>query len=122
MVAVIETGGKQYKVDKGALIKIERLEAEVGKTVELERVLLLQEGNTVTVGRPTIEGAKVVGEVIRQGRGRKVLSYKYVPRKHSSTLRGHRQYYTQLKIVDVIAAAKKSDAPSAQPQPEKQED
>lgn len=102
MYAVVETGGKQYKVDKGSFVKIERLDAEVGKTVELDRVLLVHDGDTVTVGRPVVEGAKVVGEVVRQGRARKVLSYKYVPRKHSSTKRGHRQYYTQLKIVDVV--------------------
>lgn len=102
MYAVIETGGKQYKVDKGMFLKIERLETEVGKTVELDRVLLIHDGEKVTVGRPLVEGAKVVGEVVRQDRDRKVLSYKYMPRKHSATIRGHRQYYTQLKIVDVV--------------------
>ncbi len=102
MYAVIETGGKQYKVDKGQMIQVERLDAEVGKTVELERVLLLHDGEAVTVGRPVVEGAKVVAQVIRQGRAKKVLSYKYLPRKHSATIRGHRQYYTQLKIMDVV--------------------
>jgi len=102
MYAVIETGGKQYKADKGALLKVERLEAEVGKTIELEQVLLISDGEKVTIGRPLIEGAKVIGEVIRQGRGSKVLSYKYKPRKHSATLRGHRQYYTQIKVIDVV--------------------
>jgi len=109
MYAVIETGGKQYKVDKGALIKVERLDAEVGKTVELDRVLLVHDNDAITVGRPVVEGAKVVGEVVRQGRDKKVLSYKYVPRKHSATIRGHRQYYTQLKIVDVVTGQKQED-------------
>lgn len=103
MYAVIETGGKQYKVDKGAFLKVERLDVEVGKKVELDRVLLVSDGEKVTIGRPLVSGAKVVGEVIRQGRAAKVMSYKYKPRKHSATLRGHRQYYTQIKILDVVA-------------------
>lgn len=102
MYAVIETGGKQYKVDKGALLKVERLEAEVGKTVELDRVLLVSDGETVTIGQPLVSGAKVLGEVIRQGRAAKVYSLKYKPRKHSEKIRGHRQYYTQLRILDVV--------------------
>lgn len=104
MFAVIETGGKQYKADKGALLKVERLQAEVGKTVELDRVLLVSDGDKVTVGRPVVQGAKVIGEVIRQGRAKKVLSYTYKPRKHSESMHGHRQYYTQIKIVDVVTA------------------
>ncbi len=120
MYAVIETGGKQYKVDKGSLIKIERLDAEVGKTVELDRVLLFHDGEALTVGRPVVEGAKVLGQVLRQGRARKVLSYKYKPRKHSSTIRGHRQYYTQLKIVDVVANS--TPKVKEQVQPQEQED
>jgi large subunit ribosomal protein L21 len=102
MYAVIETGGKQYKADKGALLKVERLDTERGKTVELDKVLLLHDGEKVTIGRPVVEGAKVIGEVVRQARAAKVMIYKYKPRKHSATLRGHRQYYTQLKILDVI--------------------
>ncbi len=104
MFAVIKTGGKQYKADKGALLKVEHLEAEVGKTVELNEVLLVSDGDKITVGRPLVQGAKVIGEVIRQGRAKKVLAYTYKPRKHSESVRGHRQYYTQIKIVDVITA------------------
>lgn len=104
MYAVIETGGKQYKAEKGALLKVERLEAEVGKTVELDRVLLVSDGQKIQVGRPMIAGAKVIGEVIRQARAAKVYAYKYKPRKHSEKVRGHRQYYTQIKIVDVVTA------------------
>lgn len=104
MYAVIETGGKQYKAEKGALLKVERLETEVGKTVELDRVLLVSDGDKVTVGRPVVSGAKVIGEVIRQGRAAKVISLKYKPRKHSEKARGHRQYYTQIRIVDVVGA------------------
>ena len=103
MYAVIETGGKQYKVEKGALLRVERLEGEVGKTISLEKVLLIGDGDKVTVGRPLVAGAKVIGEVIRQARAAKVLAYKYKKRKHSEKLRGHRQYYTQLRIVDVQA-------------------
>jgi len=102
MYAVIETGGKQYKAEKGGLLKVERLETEVGKTVELERVLLVSDGDKVTVGCPLVAGAKVIGEVLRQGRAAKVYAYTYKPRKHSEKMRGHRQYYTQIKIVDVV--------------------
>ncbi len=102
MYAVIETGGKQYRADKGALLKVERLDTERGKTVELDKVLLLHDGEKLTIGRPVVEGAKVIGEVVRQARAAKVISYKYKPRKHSATLRGHRQYYTQIKILDVV--------------------
>jgi large subunit ribosomal protein L21 len=104
MYAVIVTGGKQYKAEKGALLKVERLTAEVGQKVELDQVLLVADGERVTVGKPLVAGAKVIGEVIRQDRARKVLVYKYKVRKHSEKLRGHRQYYTQLRIVDVVAA------------------
>jgi large subunit ribosomal protein L21 len=104
MYAVIETGGKQYKAEKGALLKVERLPGETGKTVELKRVLLLSDGQTVTVGRPLVTGAKVVGEVIRQGRAAKVLAYHYRKRKHSEKIHGHRQYYTQLRILDILTA------------------
>ncbi len=102
MYAVVETGGKQYKTDKGALLKIERLEAEVGQKVELDRVLLVHDGQAITIGRPLVAGAKVVAEVVRQGRGKKVMTYKYKARKHSAKLRGHRQYYTQVRILDVV--------------------
>lgn len=104
MYAVIETGGKQYKAEKGALLKVERLDGEVGKQVELTRVLLVSDAGKVNVGRPVVAGAKVIGEVVRQGRAAKVISVKYKPRKHSEKLRGHRQYYTQIKIVDVVTA------------------
>lgn len=102
MYAVVETGGKQYKADKGALLKIERLDTEVGKQVELDQVLLVHDGENIIIGKPLVEGAKVLGEVVRQARAGKVISYKYKPRKHSATLRGHRQYYTQIRIVDVV--------------------
>ncbi len=104
MYAVIESGGKQYKAEKGAFLKLERLDAPVGKTVELDRVLLVHDEQKVLIGQPFVAGAKVIGEVVRQARARKVISYKYVPRKHSEKLRGHRQYYTQVKIVDVVSS------------------
>ncbi len=104
MYAVIETGGKQYKAEKGSLLKVERLPVEVGKTVELDRVLLFHDGQTVTVGRPWVAGVKVLGEVIRQARAAKVIAYKYKKRKHSEKTRGHRQYYTQLRVLDILKA------------------
>lgn len=101
MYAVIETGGKQYKADKGAFLRLEKLAGEVGKTLELDRVLLIHNESGTQLGKPIIAGAKVVAQVVRQGRARKVISYKYLPRKHSEKLKGHRQYYTQVKIMDI---------------------
>ena len=102
MYAVVETGGKQYKVDKGSLLRIEKISGEIGTKVELDKVLLINSEGKVTIGRPLVAGAKVIGEVVRQARAAKVITYKYKPRKHSATLRGHRQYYTQIKILDVV--------------------
>ena len=104
MYAVIETGGKQYKAEKGARLRLEHLDGDVGGKVEIERVLLVSDGDRITVGKPLVAGAKVIGEVERQGRGRKVMVYKYMPRKHSDKLRGHRQSFTQIKILDVVTA------------------
>ncbi|HLB94744.1 MAG TPA: 50S ribosomal protein L21 [Nitrospiria bacterium] len=104
MYAVIESGGKQYKVVPGAIVAVERLPAEVGTTVKLDRVLLIQGDNNLTIGTPTIPGASVTGEVVAQGRAGKIVVFKKKRRKNYRRTRGHRQAYTSLKITEIKAA------------------
>ncbi len=101
MYAVIETGGKQYRVSEGSTIKVERLEAEVGNTIEISQVLAIGKDEGISVGRPVLENAAVVAEVINHARGKKVIAYKYKRRKDSDRKVGHRQDYTELKIKEI---------------------
>jgi large subunit ribosomal protein L21 len=98
MYAVVETGGKQYRAAPGETVDVERLPAEVGEKVTLDRVLMIADGQNVTVGRPNVEGAEVIATVVAQGRRRKVLWFHYVPKKRERKKRGHRQYFTRLRI------------------------
>jgi len=100
--AIIETGGKQYKVEEGQTIEVEKLPLEVGAEVKLDRVLLVA-GDEVKVGKPTVEGAKVLATVVEQGKGKKVTIFKFKPKKHYKRTLGHRQHHTRLRI-DKIAA------------------
>ncbi len=101
MYAVIETGGKQYRVSEGSTIKVERLEAEVGNTIEISQVLAIGKDEGISVGRPVLENAAVVAEVVNHARGKKVIAYKYKRRKDSDRKVGHRQDYTELKIKEI---------------------
>ena len=103
MYAVIKTGGKQYKVTKGDVLRVEKLNAEVNATVELTEVLLVAGGDNVKVGKPLVEGARVVVEVLSQGKGPKVINFKYKPKKASHRKRGHRQLFTEIKVTSIIA-------------------
>lgn len=98
MYAVIETGGKQYKVAEGDFLKVEKLAVEAGEKVTLDKVLLIKDENGTRVGSPLLEGAKITAEVIEQGRGKKIIVYKYKKRKKYRRKQGHRQAYTKLKI------------------------
>ncbi len=103
MFAVMKTGGKQYKVAKGDVVTIEKLEADEGASVEFDQVLMLG-GDTVTLGAPLVEGAVVKGEVVAQTRGEKVISFIKRRRKHSSQRkRGHRQHLTVVRVTDILA-------------------
>ena len=103
MYAVIKTGGKQYKVTEGDVLRVEKLNAEVNATVELTEVLLVAGGDNVKVGKPLVEGAKVVVEVLSQGKGPKVINFKYKPKKASHRKKGHRQLFTEVKVTSIIA-------------------
>lgn len=98
--AVIRTGGKQYRVAPGDLLKVEKLPLEVGSAVDLE-VLLLRSGDAIKVGAPLVEGAKVKAEVKAHGRGRKLIVYKFKQRRNYRKKQGHRQAYTELKITEI---------------------
>ncbi len=101
--AVIETGGKQYRVRPGDVIRVELIPGDEGDTVEFDKVLAAQiEGRTL-VGQPTIDGAKVVGRVLNRGKGKKVIVFKYKPRVRYRKLRGHRQGYTEVEIQEIDA-------------------
>ncbi|MDR3071412.1 MAG: 50S ribosomal protein L21 [Endomicrobium sp.] len=104
MYAIVKTGGKQYKVEEGVNLVVEKIDgAEAGQDVVLEEVLLLTDGEKVTIGRPVVEGAKVVAKVIAQKRASKVLVFKKKPKKGYKKLQGHRQYVTELKVVKINA-------------------
>ena len=102
MYAVVETGGKQYKVSAGETIEVEKLPLEVGQKVELDRVLLVSDKNKVRVGNPTVEGAKVMATVAGQGKGKKIIVFKYRPRNRYRRRSGHRQTYTRLRVDRII--------------------
>jgi large subunit ribosomal protein L21 len=97
MYAVVRTGGKQYKVSEGDLLKVEKLEGAVGDTVQLTEVLMVG-GEKVTIGTPLVPSASVVGRIVEQGKDRKILVFKAKRRKNSSKKNGHRQHRTVLKI------------------------
>ena len=103
MYAVIKTGGKQYKVAEGDVLRVEKLNAEVNATVELTEVLLVANGETVKVGTPVVDGAKVVAEVVAQGKGAKVDNFKYKPKTGYHRKKGHRQLFTEIKVTSINA-------------------
>ena len=100
--AIIETGGKQYRVSPGETIDVERLDVAEGKTVNLERVLLIADGGRVTVGTPTVDGAKVVATSQGEGKGDKIIVLKYKPKVRYRKKTGHRQHYTRLVIDKIV--------------------
>jgi large subunit ribosomal protein L21 len=103
MYAVIATGGKQYRVQPGETVKVEKLELEVGKTIEFTDVLLVADGENIKLGTPHVAGAKVTAEVMGDGKGPKLLIYKYRRRKGYRRKTGHRQIFTALKITKIDA-------------------
>lgn len=103
MYAIIRTGGKQYQVEAGDRLRVEKLEGDVGATVELEEVLLLVDGESVQIGRPLVEGAKVTATIVEQGRQKKIIVFKKKRRKGYQVKKGHRQFYTALNIETISA-------------------
>lgn len=100
MFAIIETGGKQYNVTEGDIIKVEKLSNAVGDKVKFE-VLMISDGKKLVAGTPTVKGAEVTAEVLSHGKGDKIVVYKYKPKKNERKKQGHRQPWTELKIVSI---------------------
>lgn len=101
MYAVIVTGGKQYRVAEGDVLRVEKLDGAEGDSVELDQVLMLANGEDIKVGKPFVEGGKVTAKVRTQGRGKKVEIVKFRRRKHHLKRQGHRQSYTELEITGI---------------------
>lgn len=100
MFAIVQTGGKQYNVTEGDIIKVEKLSNAVGDKINLE-VLLVSSDGKVVAGTPTVKGAEVTAEVLSHGKGDKIVVYKYKPKKNERKKQGHRQPWTELKIVSI---------------------
>ena len=98
MHAIIETGGKQYKVAEGETLFIEKLEAEAGQAITFDKVLAILDGDKATFGAPVVEGASVAATVVKNGKGKKVRIFKYNPKKGYRKRQGHRQPYTKVQI------------------------
>lgn len=104
MFAVLRTSGKQYKVQKDDVIKVEKLEAEAGKTIDLNEVLFLSDGKKATIGAPLVKGASVKAEVLEQKKDKKIVVFKKKRRQNYRRTKGHRQQVTILRIKDIKAA------------------
>ncbi len=103
MYAVIKTGGKQYRVAEGDTLKVEKLSADVGATLDLDQVLMVADGDNIQIGAPVVDGAKVTATVKSHGRGEKIRIVKFRRRKHYDKVTGHRQYFTELEITGIKA-------------------
>ena len=103
MYAVIEAGGKQHRVIEGETLKLEKIEAATGETVEFDRVLMVGGGDDPKIGTPVVEGSKVTAEVVSHGRHKKVKIVKFNRRKHYRKETGHRQWFTEVKITGISA-------------------
>ena len=114
MYAVIETGGKQYRVEVGTELAVELLEVEAGQEITLERVLLVADGDDAAIGRPVVDGATVSATVLRNDRADKVISFKYKPKARRRVKKGHRQERTVLRITDVVLNGRSAAAEAAQ--------
>ena len=107
-LAIIRAGGKQYLVKRGDKIKIEKIEGDKGKEINFTDVLLFQDDKKVEIGKPMIKDAKVVAEILEQGKGDKIIIFKYKSKKRYKKKAGHRQLYTEIKIKDILLSSKKS--------------
>lgn len=122
MFAIVETGGKQYRVQEGDVITVEKLNVEAGEKIVFDKVLMLSDGETIKVGAPYVESCNVTGTVVENGKGPKVIIFKYKAKKDYRKKQGHRQPYTMIKIDKVsarkarktVAKAAEENAPQAE--------
>lgn len=102
MYAIFDYGGRQYRAENESVMKMDKLEAETGAEVSFDKVLMLNDGQTTTIGSPYIEGVKVTGKVVQQGKDRKIRVFKYKPKKRYKLMRGHRQHFTAVKVTGIL--------------------
>ena len=102
MYAVVATGGKQYKVSEGDILRVEKLAGEVGQSISLDRVLMVADGEEIKIGKPVVENAVVNASIVEQGKNKKVLVFKYKRRKRYRKMQGHRQLFTAIKIENIV--------------------
>lgn len=114
MYAIIESCGKQYKVAEGDVVFFEKLDAEEGKKVTFDHVVLVSDDKKVEVGAPYVKGVKVEGKVVSHGKGKKILVYKYKAKKNYRRTQGHRQPYTKVEITAIKTASEKTETPKAE--------
>ncbi|WP_376707942.1 50S ribosomal protein L21 [Kangiella sp. TOML190] len=119
MYAVIKSGGKQHRVKAGQVVRLEKIEAETGSNIDFEEVLMVADGDNVTLGQPLVDGASVSAEVVNHGRAKKVKILKFKRRKHHMKQMGHRQWFTEVKINDIVVGGAKKKAPAKKAAPKK---
>jgi len=101
MYAVVSTGGKQYRLAEGDICRVEKLDADEGKSINLDQVLMIVDGENINIGTPLIKGGKVTAKVVSHGRAKKVEIMKFRRRKHHQKLTGHRQHYTEIEVTGI---------------------
>ena len=106
MYAVIESGGKQHRVEEGEILRLEKLDAAAGDKLKFDKILLVGEGESVKIGKPYVKGSQVTAEVLKEGRGGKIKIVKFHRRKHYKRQQGHRQWFTEVKIIGIKAETK----------------
>ena len=103
MYAVIETGGKQHKVTEGEILRVEKIDAEVGTEITFDKVMMVKKDDTVMIGKPYVDNASVTAEIVEQGKHKKIIVFKYKRKKNYQRKKGHRQQYTTLHIKAIAA-------------------
>lgn len=104
MYAVVASGGKQYKVKEGDILRVEKIDGDIGSDVSFDKVLLFSDGENVMIGQPTLDQVDVSGQIVEQGKSKKIIVFKYKRRKRYRRTQGHRQAYTAVKIESIKAA------------------
>jgi large subunit ribosomal protein L21 len=115
MYAVVNSGGKQYKVRQGQVLRVEKIPGDVGSPVTFERVLMFSDGENVSIGQPALEDVAVEGHIVEQGKAKKIIVFKYKKRKRYRRKKGHRQEFTAVLIDDIKAKAQKSSETKDEP-------
>jgi large subunit ribosomal protein L21 len=103
MYAIVNTGGKQYKIQQGDILRVEKIPGEIGSSVSFDKVLMFSDGDNVSIGRPVLDNVAVKGHIIEQGKAKKIIVFKYKRRKRYRRKQGHRQQYTAIKIDSIEA-------------------